>query len=273
MHKKEANLSTEFYSKLLDKQPILNVPGMTEFSLSENSILGLMPIKGIETLLENRINVASKTDNKVKAELYLVTMIKKFFASQFKKPRGLFGNFYSKLMEKGNSRNYVVLINELNIQPNDKILEIGYGPGIGIRLILEKCNSCLIHGIDFSKLMYRKASELNRKSIHDKKVELFLADFLSVSFESNYYDKIFCLNVIYFWDNLLVPFQTIKSVLNSDGIFCFYMAHKDYLIKKTFPDSIFNKYSIEEVVSALYEAGFTNVEYKFDKGYYVEAQK
>ncbi|MDZ7623128.1 MAG: hypothetical protein U5J96_01590 [Ignavibacteriaceae bacterium] len=32
-----------------------------------------MPIKSIETLLENRIQVASKTDNKVKAELYLVT--------------------------------------------------------------------------------------------------------------------------------------------------------------------------------------------------------
>jgi hypothetical protein len=66
-------MSTEFYAKLLDKQPILNVPGMTEFSLSENSILGLMPIKSIETLLENRIEAASKNDNKVKAELYLVT--------------------------------------------------------------------------------------------------------------------------------------------------------------------------------------------------------
>ena len=200
-------------------------------------------------------------------------MIKKLFASQFKKPGGLFGNFYSNLMEKGNRQNYVVLINDLNIQPNDKILEIGYGPGIGIRLILEKCNSCLIHGIDFSKLMYRKASELNRKSILDKKVEFFSGNFLSFLIESNYYDKVFCLNVIYFWDNLYVPFHKIKSVLNNDGIFCFYMAHKDYLIKKRFPDSIFNKYSIEEVISALYEVGFSKVEYKFDKGYYVEAQK
>lgn len=200
-------------------------------------------------------------------------MIKKLIASQFKKPGGLFGNFYSNLMAKGNRRNYDELMNELNIQPNDKILEIGYGPGIGIRLIIEKCNSCLIHGIDFSELMFRKASELNRQSILDKKVKLFLGDFLSFSIESNYYDKVFCLNVIYFWDKLHTPFQKIKSALNNNGIFCFYMAHKDYLIKTRFPDSIFNKYSIEEVVSALYEAGFSKVEYKFDKGYYVQAQK
>lgn len=72
LYVKDQNVSAEFYSKLLNQKPILDVPGMTEFSLSENSILGLMPIKGIETLLENRIEVASKTDKKVKAELYLV---------------------------------------------------------------------------------------------------------------------------------------------------------------------------------------------------------
>jgi SAM-dependent methyltransferase len=121
--------------------------------------------------------------------------------------------------------------------------------------------------------MYRKASEQNRKSIFDKKVKLFLGDFLSFPIEPNYYDKVFCLNVIYFWDDLQIPLQKIKSALNSNGIFCFYMAHKDYLIKQTFPDSIFNKYSIEEVTSALYEVGFYKVEYKFNNGYYVVAQK
>lgn len=200
-------------------------------------------------------------------------MIKNLFSSQFKKPGGLFGNYFSNLMEKGNRRNYDVLINEINIQPNDKLLEIGYGPGIGIKLILEKCNSCIVHGIDFSKLMYRKASDLNRNFILDKKVELIFGDFLTSSIESNYYDKVICLNVIYFWDQLHIPFQKIISVLNNNGIFCFYMAHKDYLIKKKFPDSVFNKYSIEEVVSALSKAGFSKVEYKFEGGYYVKAQK
>ncbi|MEP6949235.1 MAG: hypothetical protein ABI863_08180 [Ginsengibacter sp.] len=57
-------------------------------------------------------------------------MIKKIIVSQFKKPTGLFGIFTSNLMIKGNRGNYDSLIKDLNIKPNDKILEIGYGPGI-----------------------------------------------------------------------------------------------------------------------------------------------
>ena len=72
LYVQDQNISVEFYSQLLDLKPILNVPGMAEFSLAENSILGLMPIKGIEKLLENKITVSSKNDNEVKAELYLV---------------------------------------------------------------------------------------------------------------------------------------------------------------------------------------------------------
>ncbi|MGB6094655.1 MAG: VOC family protein [Moheibacter sp.] len=43
--------STDFYKKLLRKNPDLNVPGMTEFKLSENCKLGLMPNKGIAKIL------------------------------------------------------------------------------------------------------------------------------------------------------------------------------------------------------------------------------
>jgi cyclopropane fatty-acyl-phospholipid synthase-like methyltransferase len=41
------------------------------------------------------------------------------------------------------------LIRNLDVQPHDKILEIGYGPGIAIQMIAERCSTCNIHGIDF----------------------------------------------------------------------------------------------------------------------------
>lgn len=43
--------SREFYAITLGKAPRLDVPGMTEFELSEGCILGLMPEKGIKKLL------------------------------------------------------------------------------------------------------------------------------------------------------------------------------------------------------------------------------
>ena len=92
-------------------------------------------------------------------------MINKLIASQFKKPSGILGIFTSNLMVKSNSVNYDILLNKLNPEPQDKILEIGFGPGIGINKIAEKCTSCIVHGVDFSRLMYNRASKFNRLPI------------------------------------------------------------------------------------------------------------
>ncbi|MDO9592889.1 MAG: hypothetical protein Q7I98_06855 [Erysipelotrichaceae bacterium] len=43
--------SKKFYTILLNKEPILDEPGMVEFQLLENVTLGLMPLKGIVKLL------------------------------------------------------------------------------------------------------------------------------------------------------------------------------------------------------------------------------
>lgn len=43
--------STAFYRSLLGCEPILNVPGMTEFSLGHGTKLGLMPEQGIARII------------------------------------------------------------------------------------------------------------------------------------------------------------------------------------------------------------------------------
>lgn len=64
--------STDFYSKLLDQKPNLHVPGMTEFSVTNNSILGLMPASGIKKLLKDKIEQPNKINDQPRAELYLI---------------------------------------------------------------------------------------------------------------------------------------------------------------------------------------------------------
>jgi len=51
LYVKDQTLSREFYQQLLRQPPSLDVPGMTEFHLSETSKLGLMPNKGIAKIL------------------------------------------------------------------------------------------------------------------------------------------------------------------------------------------------------------------------------
>jgi len=64
--------ATAFYSKVLNQQPDLNVPGMTEFTLSETSVLGLMPEAGIVRLLGSALPRSTVSSHDSRAELYLI---------------------------------------------------------------------------------------------------------------------------------------------------------------------------------------------------------
>ena len=64
--------SMEFYSAALGATPTLNVSGMTEFSLGENAVFGLMPEDGIVRLLGERITHPSLARGIPRCEVYLV---------------------------------------------------------------------------------------------------------------------------------------------------------------------------------------------------------
>ncbi|MHC4842090.1 MAG: VOC family protein [Planctomycetota bacterium] len=61
--------ATEFYSAVFDTKPTLNVPGMTEFKISESCGIGLMPVAGIKRLLGEALPDPSQPVPR--AEIYL----------------------------------------------------------------------------------------------------------------------------------------------------------------------------------------------------------
>jgi catechol 2,3-dioxygenase-like lactoylglutathione lyase family enzyme len=63
--------STAFYSEVLGSSPSLNVPGMTEFILSENSVLGLMPEAGVKRLLGDGLPDPERARGIPRSEIYL----------------------------------------------------------------------------------------------------------------------------------------------------------------------------------------------------------
>ena len=50
----DQDLSTRFYSEALAMKPSLYVPGMTEFTLGTDCVLGLMPESGIKRIIGAR---------------------------------------------------------------------------------------------------------------------------------------------------------------------------------------------------------------------------
>jgi cyclopropane fatty-acyl-phospholipid synthase-like methyltransferase len=196
-----------------------------------------------------------------------------FIQKQFRKPSGLPGKFISRKMVKGNRFEYNVLIPLLDIKPGEHLFEIGYGPGMGIKTILERYD-CHITGIDYSKLMLSEASQRNRKMIREGKVELLPGDFLSYQITPDFYDTIFCTNVVYFWESLEEPFTKILNGLKKGGHFCFFMVGPEYLKKSNLRnETVFNSHTIEYVTDCLKKAGFIDINQKKNVGYFFKCRK
>jgi uncharacterized glyoxalase superfamily protein PhnB len=71
LYVKDQTRSKEFYNKLLNRHPVLDVPGMTEYQLSENCKLGLMPSEGIAKIFGEQMPHPDTGNGIPRCELYL----------------------------------------------------------------------------------------------------------------------------------------------------------------------------------------------------------
>ncbi|MBK7309927.1 MAG: VOC family protein [Sphingobacteriaceae bacterium] len=63
--------SAGFYKAILNKEPVLDVPGMTEFQLTNDVLLGIMPENSIAKILADKTPHPSTGNGIPRCELYL----------------------------------------------------------------------------------------------------------------------------------------------------------------------------------------------------------
>lgn len=64
--------SAGFYTRLFRREPVLHMPGMTEFELAANCKLGLMPNHGIAKILGEQLPHPASGNGIPRCELYLL---------------------------------------------------------------------------------------------------------------------------------------------------------------------------------------------------------
>lgn len=187
-------------------------------------------------------------------------MFKKLINRNFRKPSGLIGRYIIKFLRK-NQIEYDEMDALLKLNNNDIVLEIGYGLGKGIHDYAKKYD-CTFYGIDFSKLMYKKARKLNHENVKRGKVILQHADFDSYNFENDTFHCIYFLNVIYFWVEIHSRLKKIFSILKQNGKVIIFMADAEYFkdIKQSIDETIFYRHSIDDVIKEMGNVGFKTIE-------------
>jgi ubiquinone/menaquinone biosynthesis C-methylase UbiE len=101
----------------------------------------------------------------------------------------------------------------LNLEPADRVLEIGFGPGVDIRRVAERVPMGLVAGIDHSEAMLRQAMRRNKEAIDAGQVELRQGTASHLPFASDSFDVAFAINVAQHWDSTLDAAGEIRRIL------------------------------------------------------------
>ena len=139
------------------------------------------------------------------------------FKAQFAHPEGWVGRFVGTILAFKNRERNAWAISLLNIQPNDQVLEIGFGPGQAIQEVVKLTPNGFVAGIDLSDVMVSQASKRNAAAIRSGRVLLRQGSEAPLPFEDNKFDKTFTVNSMQFWSNPIQGLQEIRRVLKPGG--------------------------------------------------------
>jgi ubiquinone/menaquinone biosynthesis C-methylase UbiE len=144
-------------------------------------------------------------------------LIQNIFLRAFGRPKGVMGRLGGIIMARSNWRIAAQTVELLDIQSGDTVLEVGFGPGVGIQLISEKLSSGRIAGVDCSQEMVNQAVVRNALAIDRGRVKLRLASVESLPFETNMFDKILAINSMQIWSDVMRGLREILRVLKPHG--------------------------------------------------------
>lgn len=103
----------------------------------------------------------------------------------------------------------------LDLGQKDCVIEIGFGPGIGLETLAKTVSNGSVVGIDPSELMHRLANERNKNAICIGTTKLFKGTVEDLPFEDNYFNGAIAMDNMHFWNDPLKGLKELKRVLLS----------------------------------------------------------
>ena len=139
---------------------------------------------------------------------------------QFGKPDGLLGVLAGLIMQvrPSNRLRNLRTLELLDIRSGDRVLELGFGPGLAVKRASELATSGKVVGIDHSALMLREARRRNAVEIRTGRVELLLGSADALPRFEERFDKVLAVNVFMFWEDPVSVLAGLRGVMKSGAV-------------------------------------------------------
>lgn len=138
---------------------------------------------------------------------------------QFGQPHGAAGRVAGWVMaHRGSNRQRNLwVVSLLDVQPTDRVLEIGFGPGLTIAELARRATRGHIYGIDHSDVMVHQASKRNAAAIRAQRVELLHTSVDRLPLFDEPLDTIVAVNSAGFWPNPTEQLSELRGLLRPGG--------------------------------------------------------
>lgn len=139
------------------------------------------------------------------------------FMKQFSGPHGALGHVAGLLMSRMNLPLNSWVADLLEIDAGDRVIEVGFGPGLAIELAAARAREGFVAGVDRSDVMLHQARRRNRRAVAAGRVDLRLGSAESLPFPAASFEKACAVNSLQFWPSPERGVAELHRVLAPSG--------------------------------------------------------
>lgn len=154
-----------------------------------------------------------------KARTSLKQRVIRYLVGQAHQPRGIVGRATGWMfaLRPSNRQRNVWAVSLLEVRPTDRVLEIGFGPGIAIAEFAGRATRGHVFGIDHSRAMVRQAARRNAAAVRARRVHLRQASVEHLPSFGDPLDAVLAVNSVGFWPDPVERLRELHRLLRPEG--------------------------------------------------------
>src|SRR3954463_5506309 len=139
--------------------------------------------------------------------------------AQFHHPTGAAGHLAGWIMgwRSSNVARNRWAVELLDVQPTDRVIELGCGPGVAIAAFAARATRGLVVGVDHSRAMIAQAGRRNKAAVADGRVHLVVAPVELLSVRDGLFDAALAVNTVGMWPEPAARLSELAHLLRPAG--------------------------------------------------------
>jgi len=139
------------------------------------------------------------------------------FRRQLARPRGFVGLLAGEVLAWQNREVNAWTLSLLGVGAESRMVEIGFGPGVGVRLAAARARRGLVAGVDPSSMMVRRARWRNRNAVRRGRVELRRGTVEALPWIDGTFAQAWSVNTFFEWPDQAAGLAEVARVLLPGG--------------------------------------------------------